>query len=56
MKVWIHPRQPDRVASWLPDAGFAVDAELTLLPYSDRPQALLFATGPQRDCFRSPVN
>jgi SAM-dependent methyltransferase len=46
MKVWVYPRQPGRVGSWLSDAGFSVDAQLLLAPHSARPQALLFCTNP----------
>jgi SAM-dependent methyltransferase len=32
MKVHVHHRPPDRVAAWLRDAGFAIDAEIRLPP------------------------
>ncbi|MFF5205927.1 class I SAM-dependent DNA methyltransferase [Streptosporangium sp. NPDC000396] len=30
MKVYVHRRRPDQVASWLNDAGFTVEAQMTL--------------------------
>jgi ubiquinone/menaquinone biosynthesis C-methylase UbiE len=42
MKVHVHRRRPDRVAGWLRDAGFTVEAQLLLDP-GDRPGALVFA-------------
>jgi hypothetical protein len=43
MKVQVHRRQPDQVASWLRDAGFVVDAQLLLDPDAKAQQAILFA-------------
>jgi SAM-dependent methyltransferase len=43
MKVHVHRRQPDRVAAWLRDAGFTVEAQLLLGPDESVPQAILFA-------------
>jgi SAM-dependent methyltransferase len=43
MKVYVHRRQPDRVAAWLRDAGFAIEAQLLLGPDSSIPGAILFA-------------
>lgn len=43
MKVHVHRRQPDKVASWLCDAGFAVEAQWLLDPDERVPQAILFA-------------
>jgi ubiquinone/menaquinone biosynthesis C-methylase UbiE len=43
MKVHVHRRQPDQVASWLRDAGFTVRAVLHLDPDDDRPHAIIFA-------------
>jgi len=43
MKVHVHRRQPDKVASWLRDAGFEVDAQWLLDPDARVPQAILFA-------------
>jgi SAM-dependent methyltransferase len=42
MNVHVHRRQPDRVAGWLRDAGFTVEAQLLLDP-DEKPSALLFA-------------
>ncbi|HYQ64155.1 class I SAM-dependent methyltransferase [Actinophytocola sp.] len=42
MKVHVHLRRPDRVAGWLRDAGFTVEARL-LLGTDEQPSALLFA-------------
>ena len=46
MKVYVHRRQPDRVAAWLGKAGFAVEAQLLLGSAETRPGALLFARRP----------
>lgn len=43
MKVHVHRRQPDKVASWLRDAGFQVEAQWLLDPDERVPQAVLFA-------------
>jgi ubiquinone/menaquinone biosynthesis C-methylase UbiE len=43
MKVHVHRRPAGRVATWLRDAGFAVEAHLLLDPDGDAPQAILFA-------------
>ncbi|WP_052852565.1 class I SAM-dependent DNA methyltransferase [Streptomyces avicenniae] len=43
MKVHVHHRTPDRMAAWLRDAGFTVDAHLLLDPDAPTPQAILFA-------------
>ncbi len=42
MKVHVHRRRPGRVAGWLRDAGFTVEAELLLDP-TGKPSALVFA-------------
>ena len=42
MKVHVHRRRPERVAAWLRDAGFTVEAQLLLGP-DEKPGALLFA-------------
>lgn len=43
MKVYVHRRQPDRMATWLRDAGFTVKAQM-LLGLDERfPGAVLFA-------------
>ena len=38
-----HHRPPSRVAGWLRDAGFTVDAELVIRPDEDVPGAVIFA-------------
>jgi SAM-dependent methyltransferase len=43
MKVHVHRRQPDRVATWLRDAGFTVTAHLLLGLDEAVPGAILFA-------------
>ena len=43
MKVYVHRRQPDKVATWLRDIGFEVEAQLLLTPDRDASQAVLFA-------------
>jgi SAM-dependent methyltransferase len=43
MKVCVHRRQPDHVASWLREAGFTVEAQLLLDPDENLPGAVLFA-------------
>jgi SAM-dependent methyltransferase len=43
MKVWVHRRQPDRVAAWLRDAGFTIEAQMLLHPDDSVPGAILFA-------------
>ncbi|WP_222719875.1 class I SAM-dependent DNA methyltransferase [Actinokineospora xionganensis] len=43
MKVHVHRRQPDKVASWLRDAGFEVEAHWLLDPDERVRQAILFA-------------
>ncbi len=43
MKVHIHRRQPDQVATWLRDAGFAVEAQMLLDPGGKASQPLPFA-------------
>jgi SAM-dependent methyltransferase len=43
MKVYVHRRQPDRVAAWLHDAGFTVKAQLLIDPDASVPGAVLFA-------------
>ncbi len=46
MNVRVHRRPPDRVATWLRSAGFAVEAQLLLDPDARVPGALIFARGP----------
>jgi len=47
MKVYVHRRQPEQVAAWLRDAGFDIEAALTIEPDrnvpGDIPGAILFA-------------
>lgn len=43
MKVHVHRRQPEKVAGWLRDAGFAVEAQWLMNPDAEVPQAILFA-------------
>jgi SAM-dependent methyltransferase len=44
MKVYVHRRQPDKVAGWLRDTGFEVEAQLLLNnPDGGVSQAVLFA-------------
>jgi SAM-dependent methyltransferase len=43
MNVYVHRRRPDRVAAWLRDAGFTVEAQLLLDPDDNVPGAVLFA-------------
>ena len=38
-----HRRRPDRVARWLREAGFAIEAELVMRPDDDVPGAILIA-------------
>ncbi|WP_404870273.1 class I SAM-dependent DNA methyltransferase [Kitasatospora griseola] len=46
MRVHVHRRRPDRVAAWLRDAGFTVEAHLLTDPDAEVPGALLFARRP----------
>jgi SAM-dependent methyltransferase len=43
MKIYIHRRQPARVAAWLRDAGFAVEAQMTLSSAESSLGGILFA-------------
>jgi len=43
MKVYVHLRQPDQVAAWLDEAGFTVEAQLTLSSAESRLGGILFA-------------
>ena len=43
MNVYVHRRQPDQVAAWLRDAGFAVEAQMLLDPEETHPGAVLYA-------------
>jgi SAM-dependent methyltransferase len=46
MRVYIHRREPARVAAWLLDAGFTVEARMLLDPDQGSPAAFLFARRP----------
>jgi len=46
MKVYVHRREPGRVAAWLRDAGFTVEAQMLLNPDDRVPGAILFARRP----------
>lgn len=41
MKVHVHRRRPEQVATWLRDAGFTVEAQLLMNPDAEVPQAIL---------------
>ena len=41
-----HRRRPDRVASWLREAGFDIDAELVMHPDAEVPGAIILARRP----------
>ncbi|MEV0273647.1 class I SAM-dependent methyltransferase [Hamadaea sp. NPDC050747] len=43
MKVHVHRRRPDQVAERLREAGFTVEATLTLSPYAEVPGGVVFA-------------
>ncbi|MFJ9845837.1 class I SAM-dependent DNA methyltransferase [Kitasatospora sp. NPDC101155] len=43
MKTYVHRRQPGQVAAWLNDAGFAVEAQMTLSSAESPLGAILFA-------------
>ncbi|HEY2671043.1 MAG TPA: class I SAM-dependent methyltransferase [Rugosimonospora sp.] len=44
MRVYIHRRPPARVAAWLREAGFAIEAQMMLDPDEKSPVAVLFAS------------
>lgn len=46
MNVYVHRRQPARVASWLRDAGFTVEAQVLLYPANGRRGAIIHARRP----------
>jgi ubiquinone/menaquinone biosynthesis C-methylase UbiE len=46
MKVYVHRRQPDKVAAWLRDAGFAIEAQILLDPDQDVPGAIIVGRKP----------
>ncbi|MFD0904482.1 class I SAM-dependent methyltransferase [Actinomadura sediminis] len=41
-----HHRPPRKIAGWLRDAGFTIEAELVIGPDEDGPGAVVFARGP----------
>lgn len=43
MKVYVHRRQPERVAAWLDEAGFTVEAQMTLSSAESALGGILFA-------------
>ncbi|SNY45259.1 class I SAM-dependent DNA methyltransferase [Paractinoplanes atraurantiacus] len=43
MNVYVHRRRPDRVAHWLRDAGFTVDAQMVFGPDDSVPGAVIIA-------------
>ncbi|MBC3839251.1 methyltransferase domain-containing protein [Streptacidiphilus sp. 4-A2] len=43
MKVYVHRRRPGQVAAWLSDAGFAVEAQMTLGSAESKLGGILFA-------------
>jgi SAM-dependent methyltransferase len=47
MRVYVHRRQPERVAAWLSDAGFTVEAQMLIDLDESAPGAILFARQPQ---------
>ncbi|NUT91965.1 MAG: class I SAM-dependent methyltransferase [Saccharothrix sp.] len=46
MRVHVHRRRPEGVASWLRDAGFEIEAHWLCEPDAEVPQAFLFARCP----------
>jgi SAM-dependent methyltransferase len=48
MRVYVHRRQPERVAAWLSDAGFTAEAQMLIGIDESAPGAILFARQPQR--------
>ncbi|MFH8582274.1 class I SAM-dependent DNA methyltransferase [Streptomyces zaomyceticus] len=43
MKVYVHLRQPDQLAAWLNDAGFTVEAQMTVTSAESPLGGILFA-------------
>ena len=43
MRVYVHRRQPARVAAWLSEAGFTVEAQMTLSSAESTRGGILFA-------------
>jgi SAM-dependent methyltransferase len=46
LQAYVHHRQPSRVAGWLREAGFTVEAQQLLDPDEPKPGAILFARRP----------
>jgi SAM-dependent methyltransferase len=46
MRVHVHRRQPEKVAGWLREIGFTVEAQMLLDPDENVPGAILFARKP----------
>jgi SAM-dependent methyltransferase len=49
MHVHVHKRSPERIAGWLREAGFTIDAQTVLDPDHRAPGALVFAHRPTTD-------
>ncbi|MFD0692460.1 hypothetical protein [Actinomadura fibrosa] len=45
-QVYVYHRQPSRVADWLREAGFTIEAQHLLNPDQTKPGAILFARRP----------
>jgi ubiquinone/menaquinone biosynthesis C-methylase UbiE len=43
MKVYVHRRQPDHVATWLRNAGFTINAQMLFDPDQHAPGAVIYA-------------
>ena len=48
MNVHVHLRRPGRVADWLREAGFTIEAEVLLDPDDQVPGGMLFARRPNQ--------
>ncbi|MCQ0007345.1 class I SAM-dependent DNA methyltransferase [Actinomadura madurae] len=46
IQTYVHHRQPSRVADWIREAGFTVEAQHLLSPDGPKPGAILFARRP----------
>jgi hypothetical protein len=47
VQTYVHHRPPSRVAGWLREAGFTVEAQHLLSPDAPKPGAILFARRPR---------
>ncbi len=56
MKVYVHRRTPERVAGWLRDAGFTIEAQLLCDPAERSPQGLVFARASRSLSERRPAS